>query len=128
MIRMRRPRGSTRTGCLVFVLVLPVVTTFGMYYAETLRFHLWVGAVAAALCALCALRGLRAEAVAFSLIALPAAVSAWLLSSGAVAPAALGNVSGLLYMAGPLLFAVVAVYLAIKYMPPEENEDASPDR
>lgn len=122
-------RGATLHGCLVFVVVLPLVATFGMYNAGKLSFHVTVAAGAAAGLLACTVRQMRTEAIAFALIAIPAFISALLAYTAAVSVGTLETVSGLLYMAGPFLFGVAAVVRARKHMPPaEEASDDAADR
>jgi len=128
---MRRDgrRGATLHGCLVLVVVLPLVATFGMYNAGKLSFHVTVAAGAAAGLLACTLRNMRAESVAFGLIAVPAFISAVLACTSAVPIGTLETVSGLLYMAGPFLFGVAAVIRASKHIPAaEEESDDAADR
>ncbi|MBM3461415.1 MAG: hypothetical protein FJX76_04890 [Armatimonadetes bacterium] len=125
-MRPRRARGATIHGCLVMALVLSLVTTFGIYNANKLEFHVIVASLCGLGCFVMLYRDARASAAGLALVALPAAISAALGYLGVLQGEALQLWSVLLYVAGPVIYLVLATVLAYRAGAFKEVEEEVP--
>lgn len=105
-------RGATIHGCMVLVMVLCVVVTFGMYNSGRPIFHEAVAMSTGLACMIAGLRRRTEEAAAFGAVAVPAAISSAIAGSGRMPLESVQGVSGLLYAGGAAIYVVSVVIVA----------------
>jgi hypothetical protein len=121
--RARASRGVALQGCMILLAALTLVTTFAMYNAEKVEFHITVAILAAVGTTWMTVRNRIPEAAAFAAIGLPALISAGLGYTGRLAGDDLKGSSGLIYIVGCILYVAHTIWIGLRHEGPGEPTD-----